>query len=290
MSEEKSAVVTGASTGIGYATAQFLTARGWRVFAGVRKEADAERLLAELGPQVTPLIIDVTDAQTCRAAAEEARAMLDGRNLSGLVNNAGVAVAGPLLHLPIKEMERQLDINVTGQLRVTQAFAPLLGAENGRAGPPGRVVNISSVAGLNATPLVTPYACSKFAMEAFTQGLRRELGLYGIDCVAVNPGPVATPIWAKAEELDPEQYRETDFYASIKKIMGYMLSRGSDGLPPERVAEAVHKALTAKNPPLNQIVTPERFQQWLLSALPGRMADRLIAKRLGLTPEDRARD
>ncbi|MGX6649102.1 SDR family NAD(P)-dependent oxidoreductase [Maricaulaceae bacterium MS644] len=187
MTEDESAVVTGASTGIGYATAQYLTARGWRVFAGVRKEADAERLLADLGPLVTPLIIDVTDADTCRTAADEARASLDGRTLSGLVNNAGIAVAGPLLHLPVEEMTRQLDINVTGQLRVTQAFAPLLGAEDGRTGPPGRIVNMSSVAGLNTTPILTPYACSKFALEAFTQGLRRELMMYGIDVVAVNP-------------------------------------------------------------------------------------------------------
>ncbi len=288
MNEAKSAVITGASTGIGYATAQYLTQRGWRVFAGVRKEADAERLLAELGPAVTPLIIDVTDSGSCRAAGDEVRAMLGGRTLSGLVNNAGIAVAGPLLHLPIEEMTRQLDINVTGQLRVTQAMAPLLGAEAGRTGRPGRIVNISSVAGLNATPLVTPYACSKFAVEALTQGLRRELGLYGIDCVAVNPGPVATPIWAKAEEMDPEQYRQTDFYGPIKWIMGYMLKRGETGLPPVKVAEAIFKALTAKTPPLNQVLTPEPFQQWLLNALPGRMADRLIAKRLGLTPQDLA--
>ncbi|MFP4517989.1 MAG: SDR family oxidoreductase [Oceanicaulis sp.] len=288
MSEQKCAVVTGASTGIGYAAAGRLIKRGWRVFAGVRKEADAERLLAELGPQVTPLIIDVTDAQTCRTAAEETRASLDGRNLAGLVNNAGVAVAGPLLHLPIEEMSRQLDINVTGQLRVTQAFAPLLGAEDGRSGPPGRIVNISSVAGLNATPLVTPYACSKFAVEALTQGLRRELGLYGIDCVAINPGPIATPIWSKAGELDPEPYRRTAYFAAIEKIMAYMLGRGETGLPPEKVAEAIHRALTAKRAPLNQIVTPEPFQHWLLSSLPGRVADRLIAKRLGLTPQDRA--
>ncbi|MGJ3231929.1 MAG: SDR family oxidoreductase [Oceanicaulis sp.] len=290
MNEAKSAVVTGASTGIGYAAAELLIKRGWRVFAGVRKEADAERLLAELGPQVTPLTIDVTDGETCRTAAVEARAMLDGRNLSGLVNNAGVAVAGPLLHLPIEEMTRQLDINVTGQLRVTQVFAPLLGAEEGRSGPPGRIVNISSVAGFNATPLVTPYACSKHAMEAFTQGLRRELMIYGIDCVAINPGPVATPIWDKAEEMDPEQYRATAYYGAIQRILAYMLSRGGDGLPPVRIAEAIHKALTVKNPPLNQVLTPEPLQHWLLSNLPGRVADRLIAKRLGLTPEARRGD
>ncbi|MFW5660836.1 MAG: SDR family oxidoreductase [Oceanicaulis sp.] len=285
MAEDNSALVTGASTGIGYATAKLLAGKGWRVFAGVRKEADAERLLAELGPQVTPLIVDVTDAQTCRAAAEETRAMLDGRTLSGLVNNAGIAVAGPLLHLPVEDMARQLDVNVTGQLRVTQAFAPLLGAGEDRTGAPGRVVNISSVAGFNATPLVTPYACSKFALEAFTQGLRRELAMYGIDVVAINPGPIATPIWDKAEELDPEQYAKTDYDGPIRTILGYMLSRGKTGLPSERVAEAVLRALTDRRPRLNTVVAPERLQHALLSALPGRVADRMITRALGLTPD-----
>lgn len=285
MQQDKSAVVTGASTGIGYATAATLAARSWRVFAGVRREADAERLLESLGPSVTPLIIDVTDMESCLAAADEVRAMLDGRTLSGLVNNAGIAVAGPLLHLPIDEMTRQLDINVTGQLRVTQAFAPLLGAEPGRTGSPGRIVNMSSLAGLSATPLLTPYACSKFALEAFTEGLRRELMLYGIDVVAINPGPIRTPIWSKAEEMDPEHYRETDFYAAITRILAYMLKRGADGLPPEAVAAAVWRALTDRTPRVNAIVTPDAFQAWLLRTLPARVADRLICKRLGLTPE-----
>lgn len=288
MTEDKSALVTGASTGIGHATADLLSKRGWRVFAGVRKEADAERLLAELGPQVTPLIIDVTDNDTCRAAADEARAMLDGRNLSGLVNNAGVAVAGPLLHLPIEDMTRQLDINVTGQLRVTQAVAPLLGAEAGRSGPPGRIVNISSVAAFNTTPVITPYAASKRALEAFSQGLRRELGPYGVDVVSINPGPVETPIWDKAEELDADRYAATDYAPAIAIIRDFMLSRGARGLAPATVAEAVHAALTARRPKLNTVVTGEPLQQALIGLLPERLVDRLTMKALRLRPRDRA--
>lgn len=282
MGDVKSVMITGASTGIGYATAKYLSERGWRVFAGVRKQADAERLSAELGDRVTPVLCDVTDDASVKAAGETVRAALGDQSLSGLVNNAGVAVAGPLLHLPVEDMQRQLEINVTGQLRATQAFAPLMGAGETRNGPPGRIVNMSSVAGLSATPLVTPYACSKHAMEAFTQGLRREMMLYGIDVVAINPGPIATPIWDKAEEMDPEQYADTDYDGPIRRILGYMLERGKSGLPPERVASAVHRALTDAKPKLNTIITPEPFQHWLLSVLPARMADRLIAKRLGL--------
>lgn len=287
MTADKTAMITGASTGIGYATTALLIEKGWRVFAGVRKQADAERLSAELGDQVTPVLCDVTEGASVTAAAEQVDAALGGRKLGGLVNNAGVAVAGPLLHLPIEDMQRQLEINVTGQLRVTQAFAPLMGAGQAREGAPGRIVNISSVAGLSATPLVTPYACSKHALEAFTQGLRRELMVYGIDVVAINPGPVATPIWDKAEEMDPEQYAGTDYEGPIKRILGYMLERGKDGLPPRTIAEAVYKALTDTRPRLNTILTPEPLQHWLLNALPGRMADKMIAKRLGLTPESR---
>ena len=287
MAASKSVMITGASTGIGHASAALLARKGWRVFAGVRKPADAERLSAKLGESVTPVMCDITEDASVRAAGETVRAALGEAALSGLVNNAGVAVAGPLLHLPVEEMQRQLEINVTGQLRVTQAFAPLMGAGEDRDGPPGRIVNISSVAGLNATPLVTPYACSKFALEAFTQGLRRELMLYGIDVVAINPGPIATPIWDKAEEIDPEQYADTDYDGPIRRILAYMLERGRTGLPPGRVARAIHRSLTAARPKLNTVITPEPAQQWLLGALPGRMADRMIAKRLGLAPQDR---
>jgi NAD(P)-dependent dehydrogenase (short-subunit alcohol dehydrogenase family) len=285
MTVSKSAMITGASTGIGYATAEYLVEKGWNVFAGVRKSEDGARLRKALGEAVTPVICDVTKDDEVRAAGEQVREALGDYNLAGLVNNAGVAVAGPLLHLPIEEMQRQLEINVTGQLRATQAFAPLMGAEAGRSGKPGRIVNISSVAGLSATPLVTPYACSKHAMEAFTQGLRRELILYGIDVVAINPGPIATPIWDKAEEMDPEQYAGTDYDSAIRKILGVMLDRGRKGLPPVKVAEAIHAGLTDEKPKLNTILTPEPFQHWLMSVLPSRMVDKLIAKRLGLTPD-----
>lgn len=282
MADPKFAMITGASTGIGYATTQFLIAKGWSVFAGVRKDADAERLSSAFGEAVTPVLCDVTDDAQVKAAGQSVREALGDKVLSGLVNNAGVAVAGPLLHLPVEDMQRQLEINVTGQLRATQAFAPLMGAGETRQGAPGRIVNISSVAGLSAMPLVTPYACSKHALEAYTQGLRRELLMYGIDVVAINPGPIATPIWDKAEELDPEQYKHTDYAPAIEGLLGFMVKRGRKGLPPVKVAEAVYAGLTDPKPKLNTILTPEPFQQWLMSILPSRMVDRMIGKRLGL--------
>lgn len=283
MSENKRVMITGASTGIGYATAKSLANKGWRVYAGVRKSEDADRLRAELADAVLPVICDVTDTGIIKSAAEQVHNDLQGQTLDGLVNNAGIAVAGPLLHLPPEEMNRQLDVNVTGQMRVTQVFAPMMGARKNFDGQPGRIVNISSVAGFHAMPILTPYACSKFALEAFTEGLRRELMLYGIDVVAINPGPIKTPIWDKAQELDPEQYGQTDFIKAIHRLLKFTQKSAENGLPPERVAQAIHAALTDKTPKLNTVVTPTPMQSLMLKILPTRMADRMITKQLGLS-------
>ncbi len=282
MSEMKNAMITGASTGIGQASAKYLADKGWRVFAGVRKTEDAERLSAELGERVRPVLCDVTDAEIIKSAAEQVHNELQGQSLDGLVNNAGIAVAGPLLHLPPDEMTRQLDVNVTGQMRVTQAFAPLLGARKDFAGTPGRIVNISSVAGFQATPMLTPYACSKFALEAFTEGLRRELMLYGIDVVAINPGPIQTPIWDKAELMDITPYEQTDYARPIQTILKAVRAEANKALPADRVAQAVYAALTDRKPRLNTVVIRNSFQMKLMKILPRRMVDRLLANALGL--------
>lgn len=278
----KSVVITGASTGIGHAVAARLATRGWRVFAGVRTRADAARLSAA-GGTVTPLIIDVTDSATLETAAAEIRAALDGQTLSALVNNAGIAVAGPLLHLDPDDIARQLDVNVIGPVRAAQAFAPLLGTDASLDGPPGRIVMMSSVAGRSAPPFLGAYAASKHALEAVAQSLRRELMLYGIDVVAINPGPVATPIWTKTE-ADPARFADTDYGPAIERITHFMRSRGESGLPASKVAAAVERALTARRPKLNTVLTAGPLTNWLLIRLPGRMTDRLISRRLGLRP------
>src|SRR5580698_387046 len=160
-----SVVVTGASTGIGWGCVKVLTVAGFHVFGSVRKQADADRLTAEFGANVTPLLFDVTDQVAVANAARTVEQALGGKTLAGLVNNAGIAVAGPLIYLNIEEVEKQFAVNVTGPLIVTQAFAPLLGADRTRRGPPGRIVMISSVGGRNALPFAGPYAASKFAIE-----------------------------------------------------------------------------------------------------------------------------
>ena len=278
----KSVVVTGSSTGIGWGATKVLIEHGFRVFGSVRKLADGERLEKEFGAAFVPLLFDVTDAQAVNAAAEKVAAALGGETLFGLVNNAGIAVAGPLLYLKIDELRHQLDVNVVGQLVVTQAFAPLLGADPSRKGEPGRIVMISSVGGKNANPFMGPYNASKFALEGLSESLRRELMLFGIDVIIVAPGAVATPIWAKAEEVDVSQYANTPYVTQLERIRSYMLDRGPKGLKPEKLGEAIHLALTIAHPKTRYTVSPDGLQDMMMNVLPKRMVDKMIGGRLGL--------
>src|SRR5262245_39157463 len=226
----KTVVVTGASTGIGWGAVKVLVKNGFRVFGSVRREADAERLVREFGAGFAPLLFDVTDIEAVGRAAREVGSALDRETLFGLVNNAGIAVPGPLLHLPIDGFRRQLEVNVTGQLIVTQAFAPLLGADATRQGAPGRIVMISSGGGKNATPFLGAYNATKFALEGMSEALRRELMLFGIDVIVVAPGPVVTAIWDKAEAEDLAPYVGTPFESGLRAARDFMLARRAHGL------------------------------------------------------------
>ena len=277
----RSVVVTGASTGIGQACVKVLTAAGFHVFGAVRKPADGDRLAREFGANFTPLLFDVTDKTAVAAAAQKVEAALSGETLFGLVNNAGIAVAGPMLYLKIDEFERQFAVNVTGQLVVTQAFAPLLGADRSRRGAPGRIVMISSVGGRNALPFAGPYAASKFAIEGFSEALRRELMLFGIDVIIVAPGAVVTPIWDKTEAA-VEGFDNTPYAPALEKMKKVMLDSAAKGLPAERIGEAVKTALTSPKPKVRYTVAPNPFQVWLTRVLPRRVVDNMIAGRIGL--------
>lgn len=211
----RSVVVTGASTGIGWAIAKLLIGRGYRVFGSVRKQVDADRLRDELGAGFAPLLFDVTDEAAVLAAARTVREALGGETLAGLVNNAGIAVAGPVLELAADDFRRQMDVNVIGPVLATQAFGPLLGADPSLKGSKGRIVMISSVAGKNGNPLLAPYSTSKHAIEGLSESLRRELMLFGIDVVIVAPGAVKTPIWSKAEQVDLSVYKNSPYRCAI---------------------------------------------------------------------------
>jgi NAD(P)-dependent dehydrogenase (short-subunit alcohol dehydrogenase family) len=280
----RSVVITGASTGIGWATAKLLLTRGFRVFGSVRKAADAERLRNEFGATFTPLLFDVTDEAAVLAAARQVRAALNGETLAGLVNNAGIAVAGPVLELAADEFRRQMDVNVIGPVIATQAFGPLLGAEASLKGPKGRIVMVSSVAGKNGNPLTSAYSASKHAIEGLSEGLRREMMLFWIDVIIIAPGAVKTPIWSKADEVDIAAYKNSPFFPALEKIRKFMRRLGENGLPPEKVAEAIVGALTSARPKVRYALTPDPIRHLITAVLPKRTVDRIIANRLGLTP------
>lgn len=277
----KSVVITGASTGIGWSAAKSLVEEGYRIYGSLRTREDAERITKELGENFNPLLFDVTDETAVHAAAEQVRKELNGEALFGLVNNAGVAAPAPLIHQPIAEFRKQIEINVTGQLIVTQAFAPLLGTDRSLKGSPGRIINVSSVSGRNGSPFLGAYAASKHALEGLSESLRRELMLYGIDVIIVAPGPIATPIWDKAEEMDTSRYEPTDYFEPGMKFQKYAIQNGRNGLPVERVSEVILQALTVPNPPVRYTVAPNPFMRWIMSLLPKRFIDNILAKNLG---------
>jgi NAD(P)-dependent dehydrogenase (short-subunit alcohol dehydrogenase family) len=280
----QSVVITGASTGIGWATAKLLLDRGFRVFGSVRKQADADRLSSEFGANFTPLLFDVTDEAAVLAAAREVRAALNGETLFGLVNNAGIAVAGPVLELAADEFRRQMDVNVIGPIIATQAFGPLLGSDPSLKGPKGRIVMISSVAGKNGNPLSAAYAASKHAIEGLSESLRREMMLFGIDVIIIAPGPVKTPIWSKGEEVDISAYKNSPFFPALERIRKFMQHLAEIGLPPEKIAERIADALTSASPKVRYQITPDPMRHLMTAVLPKRMVDKIIAKRLGLMP------
>lgn len=281
-SHQRAIVVTGASTGIGRAAVASAARAGAHVFASVRKEADAEGLRQEFGGLVTPLVFDVIDEAAVRAAAEETGRRLGDRRLFGLVNNAGVAVAGPLLHLDTDEVRRQFEVNLFGVHNVTRAFAPLLGADPDRRGAPGRIVMMSSVGGQNGSPFVGPYAASKFALEGYSQSLRRELMLFGIDVIVIGPGAIATPIWDKAEEIDLNRFSNTPYGPVLQKVVDYMLKQGRAGLPAAGVGDLVWRCLTDPKPKTRYAILRRPFMDRTLPRLLGpRAVDRIIARRLG---------
>jgi NAD(P)-dependent dehydrogenase (short-subunit alcohol dehydrogenase family) len=273
-------VITGASTGIGEACALHLDRLGFLVFAGVRKEADGERLRAEASERLTPIILDVTDGQQIAAAAETVKAVVGDAGLAGLVNNAGIALAGPLEFLLLDELRRQLEVNVVAQIAVTQAFLPLL-----RLGR-GRVINMGSVGGRSTLPFLGPYQASKHALEALTDVLRMELVPWGIEVSIIEPGNVATPIWEKSiavadearKQLPPQA--EELYGRSLDAIRKGAALAGKHGISPDAVAAVVEHALTAEKPKTRYLVGREARIRALVQLVPDRIRDRLILRQL----------
>lgn len=264
--------MTGASTGIGRATARHLKGLGFDVRAGVRKEADAEALRSEDG--LEPVMIDVTDVDSIAAAAGSLPA-----ELYGLVNNAGVAVNAPLEFIPLDELRNQLEVNLIGQVAVIQALLARVRAAR------GRVVNVSSVGGRVALPLFGPYAASKFGLEAVSDSLRREVRGQGVKVIVIQPGGTATPIWdrgtANAERIGADMPPEArELYGALEDSLREEFGKAStSGVPPERVAKQIGRALTVSRPRTRYPARDTRAMVTLQSVLGDRAFDAILARR-----------
>jgi NAD(P)-dependent dehydrogenase (short-subunit alcohol dehydrogenase family) len=276
-------VITGASSGIGFAASQALIRRGFRVFGSVRTQSDADRLSEQLGTSYVPLIFDVTDPDSVNRAAAAVKERVGEQRLFGLVNNAGIAVLGPLAYLPLERFRRQIEVNLFGVHIVTQAFLPLLGTEWSGVGKSGRIVNISSVSGRLAMPFAGAYAASKFGLEGYSDSLRRELMLFGIKVILIEPRAVATAIWDQAEKIVVQQFPNTPYDRSLHLFAQQARREAKTGFPPRKVGELIGRVLTTPRPRARYTIVPHRLFEWTIPRrLPTDFLDYCIAKFLRL--------
>ncbi len=281
--DNRAVVITGASTGIGAACALHLDRMGFVVFAGVRKSEDGVALQKAGSDRLIPLEIDVTDLSTIQKSHALVLEATRDRGLFGLINNAGIAVVGPLEAVPISDLRQQLEVNVVGQVAVTQVFLPLLRHAQ------GRIINMGSIAGLSTMPLMGPYSASKFALEAITDALRLEVQQWGIHVTIVEPGAIATPIWNKSaiEAAEREAAIETELrtlykpvVAAVRKVVGEASKRS---ISSDAVAKVVEDALTAPTPKTRYLVgTDAKLRALMVRLLPDRISDRLLTRILKL--------
>ena len=277
--EQKAVVITGASSGIGKECALYLDQLGLQVFAGVRKQSDADALVQLSSDRLTPVIIDITRPDLIASAAQVVRDAIESTGLAGLINNAGIAMGGPLEFVPIPDLRKQLEVNVIGQVAVTQAFLPHLRRAQ------GRVINMSSISGRLAIPFLGPYCASKFSLEALTDALRLELKPWKIDVISIQPGPIDTPIWDKS--ITSFDNVTNDLPQEIKCLYGprlaslrqKLLRSAESGISPKEVAKVVTLALMTKHPKTRYLVGRQaKVGAFLNRVLPNKLWDWLILR------------
>jgi len=283
MTERRHVLITGASSGIGTACALHLAREGYGVFAGVRKQEDGERLQKECGANVTPVYVDVTDDASIAAAGETVSGAVGDAGLYGLVNNAGIAVAGVMEAIPLDKLRQQLDVNFFGHVSMIQTFLPLLRQAR------GRIVNMSSVSGRSVVPLLGPYAASKYALEAVSDALRLELRSSGIAVSLIEPGGVDTPIWDKSESAvkrmldDWPDATQARYGRLVDALKAATAKSRRQAVSAEHVAKVVGRALSARRPKARYLVGRDAWLMVrLLGPLPDRLRDWLVVRFLGI--------
>ena len=281
----KNVVITGVSSGIGRASLDILHAKGYHIFGSVRKQADAEKLSKIYPDRFTPLQFDVQNHDEVVKASKVVFEQCE--TLAGLINNAGIAIPGPLEHLSEEQFEKQLDVNVKSIRRITNLFLPLLGAKPNSSKPPGRIINISSVSGLFNSPFNGGYSISKHALESMTDIYRRELRQYGIKVIAIEPGPIKTEIWKKnLNKMD--EFKDSDYYEVLQKADKIIENAERNALPVEKVSKLIAKCLVTKRPKTRYIVHKGKFVFELMAYyFPDKLSDWLVHKTLSSTNRHR---
>lgn len=278
----KTIVITGVSTGLGYGASREFIARGYKVFGSVRREEEGKRIQDELGESFIPMVFDVTDQTAIEVAARKVESMLD-KPLDGLVNNAGIAVSGPISLVDLDKLRYQFEVNLIGQVGVTQAFLPLLKVDSNAGSKPGKILMISSVSGKLSFPFIGPYCASKHALEGMSDALRRELKLYGIDVVIVEPGSVQSAIWGKVDEKTWEKVVSSDYKDAATNFRNFFVKEGAKGMQLDVYSKKLVDIFEIRKPKARYVVMNKKFQKFFLPRLlPTSIVDNAVAKQLGL--------
>ena len=277
---KKSILITGVSSGIGHGTLSYFVKKGFHVYGSVRNSKDANKLKKIFRENFTPLIFDVTKEAQVKKAASIVKKDLKNSNLLALVNNAGVAISGPLLLQKVRDFEKQININLNGAFRVLKFFAPLCGAEKNNNSKKGVIFNISSISGKIGMPGVGAYTASKFGLEGLSHSLRRELIRYGVDVVIIGPGPIKSEIFDKIDKKFLETLKKSDYAKVAKNIPKRMKNAKKIAFPPEEVGKLIFNALHDPNRKTRYTITPNKLMYWTLPMLiTDRMLDRMVTKR-----------
>ena len=272
--KSRTVLVTGTSSGIGRGLCQALIKRGYKVFGTVRNRKDATELKKEFGENLDALLVDVTDEKQVIKAKEKVQNYLNGKSLTALINNAGIATLGPVEFLPTSDFKKQIDTKILGTFLCTKIFLPLLGTDSNLIGNPGRIVNISSILGGKiGSPFMSGYCASKHAVEAFSESLRRELKPYGIKVIIVAPGSVSTPIWKEVKkQKDQNKYNKTKYGISFKKILNSLESFDRNSLSMNQLTSIIIKSIEIKNPKIRYNPTKDPIQK-LWPYIPKKIMD-----------------
>jgi len=274
-------VVTGVSSGIGFNAAKTLCEAGYKVYGSVRKKEDGDKLCNLYPNLFKTIVFDVRDEEAIKKASEFVRNDLtDNDKLVGLVNNSGIALGGPFKYLETDIFRKQLEVNVLGVVSVTRNFLNLLGAYKGSRHQ-GKIIMISSVSGHRAYPYMSPYSASKFALEGMSDSLRRELMMFGVDVILIEPGPVKSEIWNKAPSKEDNPFIGTEYEESLKTFYEQVIEKAKDSLSASVIGNAVKGIIENSKPKTRYVYTKDKFKEFTIPGiLPDRTLDRLMAKRL----------